>query len=136
MASEKRTKRILDALRASKPSKVGIKVREHFVWDRELHGFGVQVMPLGIKSFVIDYRTTEGRNRRAVIGRYGLMTVEIARKHAHGKLVSVSKGFDPIADDANAAGLLTVTEVFDLDLHRFRSGQVLMLGGPLFEGHG
>ena len=24
----------------------------------------------------------------------------------------------------------------NLDLHRFRSGQVLMLGGPLFEGHG
>ena len=24
----------------------------------------------------------------------------------------------------------------DLDLHRFRSGQVLMLSGPLFEGHG
>jgi hypothetical protein len=23
-----------------------------------------------------------------------------------------------------------------VDLHRFRSGQVLMLGGPLFEGHG
>ena len=23
-----------------------------------------------------------------------------------------------------------------LDLHRFCSGQVLMLGGPLFEGHG
>ena len=23
-----------------------------------------------------------------------------------------------------------------LDLHRFRSGQVLILGGPLFEGHG
>jgi transposase-like protein len=23
-----------------------------------------------------------------------------------------------------------------MDLHRFRSGQVFMLGGPLFEGHG
>ncbi len=23
-----------------------------------------------------------------------------------------------------------------VDLHRFRSGQVLILGGPLFEGHG
>ena len=23
-----------------------------------------------------------------------------------------------------------------LELHRFRSGQVLMLGGPLFESHG
>jgi hypothetical protein len=26
--------------------------------------------------------------------------------------------------------------IYELDLHRFRSGQVLMLGGPLFEGHG
>jgi hypothetical protein len=25
---------------------------------------------------------------------------------------------------------------FGLDLHRFCSGQVLMLSGPLFEGHG
>ena len=26
--------------------------------------------------------------------------------------------------------------VLELDLHRFCSDQVLMLGGPLFEGHG
>jgi site-specific recombinase XerD len=125
MASEKLTKRIVDALRAPKPSKVGIKVREHFVWDRELHGFGVQVMPSGLKSFVIQYRTPEGRNRRSVIGRYGLMTVEIARKHAHEKLVSVSKGFDPIADDANAAGLLTVAEVCDWYLLEAGAGRIL-----------
>ena len=29
-----------------------------------------------------------------------------------------------------------VLSLATLDLHRFCSGQVLMLGGPLFEGHG
>ena len=98
MAGEKLTKRVVDALKAPEPSKVGVKVRESFVWDRELRGFGVQVMPSGLKSFVIQYRTPEGRHRRVVIGRYGLMTVEEARTLAHEQLVAVSKGVDPVAE--------------------------------------
>lgn len=125
MAKEKITKRIVDALKAPKPSRDGVKVREHFVWDRELRGFGVQVMPSGLKSFVIQYRTPEGRNRRAVIGRYGLMTVEEARKLAHEKLVAVSKGVDPVAEDAKAAGLLTVAEVCDWYLAETEAGRIL-----------
>ncbi len=125
MATEKITKRIVDALKAPKPSRVGVKVREHFVWDRELRGFGVQVMPSGLKSFVIQYRTPEGRNRRAVIGRYGLMTVEEARKLAHEKLVAVSKGVDPVAEEAKAAGLLTVAEVCDWYLAEAEAGRIL-----------
>lgn len=125
MATEKITKRIVDALKAPKPSRDGVKVREHFVWDRELRGFGVQVMPSGLKSFVIQYRTPEGRNRRAVIGRYGLMTVEEARKLAHEKLVAVSKGVDPVAEDAKAAGLLTVAEVCDWYLAEAEAGRIL-----------
>jgi hypothetical protein len=70
MAGEKLTKRVVDAQKAPEPSKVGVKVRESFLWDRELSGFGVQVMPSGLKSFVIQYP------RRVVLGRYGLMTVE------------------------------------------------------------
>lgn len=125
MATEKLTKRIVDALKAPEPSKVGVKVREHFVWDRELRGFGVQVMPSGLKSFVIQYRTSEGRNRRAVIGRYGLMTVEEARKLAHEKLVAVSKGVDPVAEEARAVGLLTVAEVCDWYLAEAEAGRIL-----------
>ncbi len=122
---EKLTKRIVDALKAPEPSKVVVKVRESFMWDRELRGFGVQVMPSGLKSFVILYRNPEGRNRRAVIGRYGLMTVEEARKLAHEKLVAVSKGLDPAAGEAKAAGLLTVAEVCDWYITQAEAGRIL-----------
>ena len=43
MAGEKLTKRLVDSLKAPEPSKVGVKVRESFTWDRELRGFGIQV---------------------------------------------------------------------------------------------
>ena len=125
MAAEKLTKRVIDALKAPEPSKVGVKVRESFVWDRELRGFGVQVMPSGLKSFVVQYRTPEGRPRRVVFGRYGLMTVEEARKLAHEKLVAVSKGVDPVAEEAKAAGLLTVTEICDWYLAEAKAGRIL-----------
>jgi integrase len=125
MASEKISKRTLDALKAPRPSKVGVKVREQFVWDRELRGFGVQVMPSGLKSFVIQYRTAEGRNRRAVIGRYGLMTAETARKLAHEKLVAVSKGVDPIANEVKGAGQLSVADVCDWYLVEAEAGRIL-----------
>lgn len=125
MSNEKLTKRIVDALKAPKPSGVGVKVREQFLWDRELRGFGVQVMPSGLKSFVIQYRSPEGRNRRAVIGRYGLMTVEEARKLAHEKLVAVSKGVDPVAEEAKAAGQFTVAEICDWYLAEAEAGRIL-----------
>ncbi len=101
------------------------KVRENFAWDRELRGFGVQVMPSGLKSFVIQYRTPEGRPRRVVIGRYGLMTVEEARTRAHEKLVAVSKGVDPVAEEAKAAGLLTVAEICDWYIAEAAAGRIL-----------
>jgi integrase len=125
MAGERLTKRIVEALKPPEPSKVGVKVRESFAWDRELRGFGVQVMPSGLKSFVIQYRTSDGRPRRAVIGRYGLMTVEEARILAHEKLVAVSKGIDPIAEDAKAAGLLTVAEICDWYIAEAEAGRLL-----------
>ena len=95
------------------------------MWDRELRGFGVQVMPSGLKSFVIQYRTAEGRHRRVVIGRYGLMTVEEARTLAHEQLVAVSKGIDPVAEEAKAAGLQTVAEICDWYIAEAEAGRIL-----------
>jgi len=125
MPKEKLTKRVVDALKPPKPSRVGVKVREVLVWDRELRGFGVQVMPSGLKSFVIQYRNAEGRNRRIVLGRYGLMTVEQARQIAHEKLVAVSKGIDPAAEQAAETGAMTIAEVCDWYLKEAEAGRIL-----------
>ena len=122
---EKLTKRFIDALEVPKPSKVGVKVRESFAWDRELRGFGVQVMPSGLKSFVIQYRSPEGRPRRTVIGRYGLMTVEEARRIAHEKLVAVSKGLDPLDSPDSKVKGITVAEVCDWYLAEAEAGRIL-----------
>jgi hypothetical protein len=126
MAGEKLTKRMVDALTAPEPSRVGVKVRERFVWDKELKGFGVQVTPAGLKSFVVQYRLKAGGNRRTVIGRFGLMTVEEARKLAFEKLAMVSKGIDPAEDDqSKAADALTVADICDWYLTDAESGRIL-----------
>ena len=53
------------------------------------------------------------------------MTVEEARIIAHEKLVAVSKGIDPVAEDAKAAGLVTVAEICDWYTAEAEAGRIL-----------
>ena len=71
----KLTKRAVDAL---KPPGTG----QTFLWDSELRGFGVRALPSGLKTFILQYRNAEGRSRRILVGRYGVLTVEQARDRA------------------------------------------------------
>ncbi len=50
---EKLTKRVGEGLETLK---VGVLGSDLFVWDRELKGFGVQVSPQGLKSFIVQFR--------------------------------------------------------------------------------
>jgi Arm domain-containing DNA-binding protein len=52
----KLTKRRVDALEPKPDS--------YFVWDDEVKGFGVRVMPSGTKTYQVQYRKG-GRTRRA-----------------------------------------------------------------------
>lgn len=79
-----------------------------FLWDEELRGFGVRAMPSGLKVFVLQYRNEEGRSRRIVLGRYGVLTVEQARKQAVMKLGSVAAGVDPAEERAQSRAAITI----------------------------
>ena len=85
------TKRTVDSL---KPQS-----RDYFVWDDELAGFGVRVLPSGKKAYVVQYRAG-GRTRRNAFSHVGKMTPDEARKHARELLVQVDKGNDPVAEMA------------------------------------
>ncbi len=79
------TKRSVDA---ATPPESG----QAFLWDGELRGLGVRVMPSGKRTFVLQYRTGDGRSRRIKLGVYGVMTVEQARREARIKLGEVASG--------------------------------------------
>ncbi len=103
------TKRVIDAL---EPNQAG----EKFLWDTDLKGFGVRMMPSGVGSYIVKYRNAEGRQRKMAIGRIGTLTPEQARQLAREKLADVSKGEDPSADRFKLRQSITVSELCDLYL--------------------
>lgn len=117
----KLTKTLVEAL---KPSRDGVKGSNQFIWDSELRGFGVTVGQQGTKSFVVQYRNPAGQSRRKVIGRFGLMTVEEARRTARVMLGEVAKGADPVEETKQVRGH-TVSEICDWYLERAEAGKII-----------
>ena len=60
--------------------------RRYIIWDEKLTGFGLRVSPSGTRSFIVQYRTSEGgrraANRKKVLGRAPAMTPARARSLA------------------------------------------------------
>ena len=71
----KLTKRFLDTLKPHAE-------RDLFVWDSELRGFGLRMKPSGAASFLVQYRTLQGRTRRLAFARAGTLTPDEARAKA------------------------------------------------------
>lgn len=99
-----------------------------FLWDRELRGFGLRVKPSGVKSYIIQYRNDDGRTRRLVLGRHGLLTPEQARDAAREKLLEAATGSDPSARRHQDRAGLTVAEVCDWYLEEAGAGRLLGRG--------
>jgi integrase len=99
------SKRTVDAATASR--------KPVFLWDDRLAGFGLQVLPTGTKSFVFQYRTAEGRSRRATIAKVGSVTPDQARTLAEGMSRNVKDGGDPLSDKHAARDAITVADLLD-----------------------
>src|SRR6476469_5656198 len=77
-------------------------VRDVFLWDDELRGFGLRITPNGSKSYVLQYRMggREASSRRYTIGRHGSpWTPQTARKEAERLSILIHQGIDPIQAD-------------------------------------
>ncbi len=73
--------------------------------------------PSGAASWLVQYRTKQGRTRRLVLGKLSVLTPDEARKLAGDKLKEVAKGGDPSAERHRARReALTVSELADLYL--------------------
>ena len=79
----KLTKRVVDAAE--------IRPTESFIWDAELPGFGLRVLPSGRKSYVVQYRAAR-RPRRISLGPSTVVTCEQARARATATVRSRSAG--------------------------------------------
>ena len=84
------TKRDIDRLMHD-PDGPGTQI--HYVGEPP--GFGVRVFPSGVKSFVVWYRTADGRKRLHTLGKYGTLTLQQARQEARKTLAAVASGNDP-----------------------------------------
>ena len=71
---DKITKRTVEAIAPS--------LRDTFLWDAEIPGFGCKVTPKGARTYLLQY-SRGGRDHRVTIGRHGVeFTAEQARNEA------------------------------------------------------
>ena len=115
----KLTKRTVDAL--------SLTGREYFVWDDEIPGFGLRVLPSGRKSYVVQYKVggRGGNTRRKSLGLHGVLTAEEARIEAKKWLAERAKGKDPIAEHAANRKAETVEQLCRSYLAAAEKGLIL-----------
>ena len=87
------------------------------MWDGELKGFGLCVLPTGVKSYTFQYRTPEGRARRITIGKHGDWTPDQARRKAADYRELVRAGGDPAGQKRALLEAATVGDLLDAYLN-------------------
>ena len=93
------------------------KDKSFTVWDMQLSGFGLRVLPSGSKSFIVRYRANGGGRgapeRLMTLGKATTLGADIARKMASEALASVRLGGDPAADKTNRRRDPTINDILD-----------------------
>ena len=98
-------KRTVDATKA--------KPERFMLWDDDIAGFGLLVLPTGVRSYVYKYRPLEGGRRQITIGKVGTLTPAQARQRAEDFREAVRNGGDPLGQKKALAEAPTVGELLD-----------------------
>ena len=81
------------------------------LFDSKVAGFGARVTKAGARSFVLNFRTRAGRQRRVTIGSFPAWTVADAREEAAKLRQAVDRGEDPMQNRVELRGAPTVTDL-------------------------
>ena len=89
------------------------------LWDSELKGFGVVVLPSGRKTYCIQYRNQDRTLKRLKIGVHGVISPEEARDLAKKQLGSLAHGKDPamVKDEVRKSPSITALADEYIDRH-------------------
>jgi integrase len=74
------------------------KAGNRIYYDSEVAGFGCRVTSGGARSFILNYRTRSGRERRFTIGPASEWNVTAARNEAKELKKKIERGDDPLAE--------------------------------------
>jgi integrase len=100
------------------------------IWDAAVAGFGARRQKGAAVSYVLMYRTREGRQRRFTIGRHGApWTPDTAREEARRLLGEVAGGGDPASDKRQTRNAMTIAELCDAYLEDAEAGRLLTRRG-------
>ncbi len=100
----KLTKRIVDAAE--------VRATEYFIWDDDIPGLGLRVLPSGRKGYVVQFRAGR-RSRRMSLGPSTVLTCEQARTRAITIIAAAKNGEDPAAERDAGRKVITVKELAD-----------------------
>jgi integrase len=96
------------------------------IWDGAVSGFGARRQKGKSVTYILKYRTTEGRQRWFSIGRHGSpWTPDEARDEAVRLLGEVKRKADPAAEKIAARNAATISELCDLYLADAQAGRLL-----------
>jgi integrase len=96
------------------------------IWDTRVLGFHARCQTGSGVSYVLFYRTAEGRTRWHTIGRHGSpWTPDTARDEAQRLLGDVAAGSDPAADRRTKRMAASVSELCDQYLADIEAGRML-----------
>lgn len=87
-------------------------------WDTKVTGLGLRITAGGARSFILNYRTKHGTERRYTIGPLERWSVEAARDEANRLLRIVDAGGDPQYERREARATPTIADLCDEYLRR------------------
>jgi hypothetical protein len=82
-------------------------------YDSEVPGLGIRVTAAGARSFILNYRTRSGRERRFTIGNHPDWRATEAREEARRLRRLVDEGGDPLAAIEAERAAPTMAELCD-----------------------